>query len=202
MDNILDVPISAVMTTDVITINIEAPFSQVEKLMRTHHIRHLPVVNNNGVLYGIISQNDLYRTASPFKDEEGDAFYDPVNLDSYILKHIMTKDVRTLAPQQKLIAALDIMVNGKIGCIPIVDSSLRVIGIITPADILKVIAKIRQIPSSTSDEQKAKLSSDDLIILIQRKAFELWDKRGRIPGNDLDIWLEAEAIVKKKLGLR
>lgn len=42
------------------------------------------------------------------------------------------------------------------------------------------------------------MSKDDMNKLVAKKAYELWEKRGRKPGHSLDDWLEAERIVKGK----
>lgn len=42
------------------------------------------------------------------------------------------------------------------------------------------------------------MTKEDLNKLIQKKAYELWEKRGRKPGHAMDDWLEAERIVKGK----
>ncbi|MDD5174555.1 MAG: DUF2934 domain-containing protein [Candidatus Omnitrophota bacterium] len=44
------------------------------------------------------------------------------------------------------------------------------------------------------------MSSEDLNKLIGKKAYELYEKRGRKPGHSLNDWLEAERIVKGKFG--
>ena len=43
------------------------------------------------------------------------------------------------------------------------------------------------------------MSKDDLNALIGKKAYELYEKRGRKTGHTIDDWLEAERIVKGKL---
>ncbi len=42
----------------------------------------------------------------------------------------------------------------------------------------------------------AKLSGQELTDRVHKKAQELWEKKGRVQGKDLDIWLEAEKLVK------
>ena len=41
-----------------------------------------------------------------------------------------------------------------------------------------------------------KLSKEELNERIQKKAKELWEQRGRVQNKDLEIWLEAERLVK------
>jgi hypothetical protein len=43
---------------------------------------------------------------------------------------------------------------------------------------------------------QSKSSGENLDNCIRKKAYELWEKKGRISGKDLEIWLEAEKIVK------
>ncbi len=43
------------------------------------------------------------------------------------------------------------------------------------------------------------MTTDDLRKLIAKKAYELYEKRGRKPGHSMDDWLEAERIIKGKI---
>jgi hypothetical protein len=52
--------------------------------------------------------------------------------------------------------------------------------------------------SPRSSKKKAKLDEKTLHEMIEKKAYELYEKRGREHGKDLDDWLEAEKIVKGK----
>ena len=46
------------------------------------------------------------------------------------------------------------------------------------------------------------MTNEDLTKLIEKKAYELWDKRGRKPGYSQADWLEAERLVKGKLSTK
>lgn len=141
MERISDIPISKVMATEPVTVLINDPFSKVEALLRTHRIRHLPVVDGKGLLKGVITQTDLYRTVSPMRSLEGELFYSKELLDKYILKNAMTTCVVTLKADDKLASAIDIMVKKRYGCIPVVDLAGHLIGIITQIDVLKTISR-------------------------------------------------------------
>lgn len=43
------------------------------------------------------------------------------------------------------------------------------------------------------------MSKEDINKLVEKKAFELYEKRGRKPGHTLEDWLEAERIIKGKI---
>ena len=136
------VKLQEVMTKEVITIDINEPFSHVEEKFMRYHIRHLPVVENKDKLVGIVTQRDLYRIQSPRKLEEGDWYYDKEMLDSHILKSVMTPNPFTLGPENSVAEALLVMVDYKYGCIPIVRKDNILCGIITQIDILRIGAQI------------------------------------------------------------
>jgi len=132
--------IKDIMVSNLITLNVEDNFSRVEELLRIYNIRHLPIIDKDGILVGIITQRDLYRICPPRKTLEGDLVYDKIRLDGFILENVMTKDVLTLSPNDTLDKAINIMVITKYGCLPIVDENKKLLGIVTQIDVLKVIA--------------------------------------------------------------
>jgi CBS domain-containing membrane protein len=139
MERISKIPLSRVMAAPPVCIHINDPFSRVEELLRVHRIRHLPVVDENRVLCGLITQTDLYRTVSPFRSIDGELFYNKELLDGYLLESAMTKNVTTLTAEDDLASAIGIMVKKRFGCVPIIDVKHRLLGIITQIDILKEI---------------------------------------------------------------
>jgi CBS domain-containing protein len=130
-----------VMVNKPFTIKIDEPFSRVWEILKMHGIRHLPVIDDKGVLKGIITQRDLYKYISPRHTMEDNFIYDKNELDKYILDHVMTKEVLTLSPEDTLGTAMDIVIKRKYGCIPITDSNKKLLGIVTHIDILKKIAE-------------------------------------------------------------
>ena len=137
-----EVKLKDIMTTAVISIREDEPFHRVEEKLKSHRIRHLPVVDVNNRLVGLITQRDLYKIQSPRKLEDGTWYYDRQMLDNFILKHVMAKAVCTLSSEASVAEALLKMVDTKYGCIPIVDDKNMLCGIITQIDILKIAARI------------------------------------------------------------
>ena len=131
-----------VMVTKPYTLNIDDHFSTVEEYFHLYNIRHLPILDKDGILKGIITQRDLYRIRSPRKTmEEGEEVYDKVDLNGFILKYVMTKDPVTLHPEDTLAEAINVMVTQKYGCIPIVNDENKLLGIVTQIDVLRAVAK-------------------------------------------------------------
>ena len=133
--------LKTIMVKELYTINVNEPLSKVWDIFKTYGIRYLPVVDDKGILEGIITQRDLYRIESPRITLDGELVYDKISLDGYILKYVMTKEVFTLSPDDTLETAIQAMLNEKYGCIPIVDEHKYVVGIITQVDILKAVAE-------------------------------------------------------------
>jgi len=139
MEDLRKIFLKDVMINKVYTINIDEPFSRVWDIFRSLGVRHLPVVDDNGILQGIVTQRDLYRIVSPHRTMEGELVYDKMDLDKHILKYVMTKEVVTLSPDDTLRAALELMINSRYGCIPVVDENKYLAGIITQIDVLKMV---------------------------------------------------------------
>lgn len=138
------VKLHEVMATPVVFVNVRAPFRDVVGLLHERRIRHLPVVNSEMEVVGIISQRDLYKLQPPHKNEEGVWIYDMDVMDGFILDKAMTPNPFTLSRQSFLAEAIPPMVTHKYGCIPIVDESKKLCGIITQYDILKIAFEILQ----------------------------------------------------------
>ena len=132
-----------IMNTPVVALREDAPFSQVaEKIGGSGGKRHLPIVDQNNKLVGLMTQRDLYKILPPRKLIEGEWFYDKESLDAITLKNVMIKNPLSMHPEDPVGEALLAMVRTKYGCIPIVDKNNILLGIVTQMDILKIAAQI------------------------------------------------------------
>jgi len=97
-------------------------------------VRHLPVVEN-GVLCGIVSDRDLRRSLDvipgPGRGGRQNALERPIS-------ELMSSDVISVSQETELVEVIDLMLDHKIGAIPVVEyASLKVIGIISYIDVLR-----------------------------------------------------------------
>lgn len=127
-----------IMIRDVITIRADQRFTKADELFRLHQIRQLPVVDPYGVLLGLFTDGDIIRHISPRFTEEG-PYFDPGQLDGFLIRHAMTVDVKTVSPETRLRDAIGILLETKFSCLPVVDEDRKLVGIITPIDILKLL---------------------------------------------------------------
>jgi CBS domain-containing protein len=126
------------MVRSVIAIQIGDRSSLVDTLMKHHPIHHMPVLEGD-VLRGLIAQRDLYRSMLSALYYEDDR-----ELHSFLdhftdIASIMTPDPLTLAPENTVGDALALMLEHKVGCVPIVDERNRLQGILTDSDLLRIL---------------------------------------------------------------
>jgi acetoin utilization protein AcuB len=110
-------------------------------LMKKSRIRRMPVVDRNGKLVGIVSDKDLLRV-TPSPATTLSAYEIPYLLSKVKVSDVMTKKVITVTEETPVEEAARIMVDNKIGGLPVVDESAVVVGIITETDIFKTFLEL------------------------------------------------------------
>ncbi|MEZ4594774.1 MAG: CBS domain-containing protein [Chloroflexota bacterium] len=127
------------MSSPVITVPPEMPVADCLKLMQREKIRRTPVVEN-GRLVGIVSDKDLLN-ASP-SDATSLSIWEINYLVSRIkVKDVMTKNVLTITEDMPIEEAARIMVDNKVGGLPVVKNG-DVIGLITETDLFKLLLEL------------------------------------------------------------
>jgi CBS domain-containing protein len=128
------------MRTPAVTINIAAPLSDALALMREHDVRRLPIVIDTGELRGIITQGDI-RGADVMRI----AGFDPLDIAHALRQvkvyEVMTEDPIAVNPETGLREAAMLMIENKIGGLPVVDEQNRVVGIITESDLFETLVQ-------------------------------------------------------------
>ena len=135
--------VGAYMTRQPITVPADATMKEAVMLMRQHQIRHLPVVNG-GSLIGILSDRDVRRASPSLLTGIDRENYDQV-LNETLVTRIMTREPFTVESKTSLLEAVRVLVDKRIGSIPVVDGT-ELVGIFTERDALRVLLEL--IPSS------------------------------------------------------
>lgn len=123
-----------VMKTQLVTLNADVKLGFANDIMYLGRIRHLPVVRGEA-LVGILTQRDLYRaslTSILTNWKENKEF-----LDSIRVSEVMTKNVITISPDATMEDAAQIMIDKKVGGLPVVQEKTKLIGLITETDVLQ-----------------------------------------------------------------
>jgi acetoin utilization protein AcuB len=126
------------MSQPPIVISPSTPISEALKKMRDGGIRRLPVVDSAGRLTGIVSDKDLLH-AEPSSATSLSIWEISYLLGRITVEQVMTRDVLTVGPTTPLEEAAQIMVDRKIGGLPVVEAD-HVLGVITETDIFRVFA--------------------------------------------------------------
>jgi acetoin utilization protein AcuB len=125
------------MIPNPIAITATASISDAIELMKAYHIRHLPVVSKGRKLQGLVTLADLKQGLIPSM------------LGDVDLKDLMITDPITLAPEDDIETAAQIIYKHKIGGLPVTKNG-RLVGIITETDMLRAFIDMMGILSSTS----------------------------------------------------
>ncbi len=130
------------MKRDPVTAGPDASFYEAENLIRSSGIRHLPVVDKQKKLLGLVTDRDI-REAGP-----SDATTLSIREMHYLLGKLQVSGFMT--PIDKLITvkpdsiverAAQLMYEHKIGCLPVVEGN-KLVGIITETDMLELLVDI------------------------------------------------------------
>ena len=132
-----DLPVQEIMTSNLVTINRNDSVAEVANIFKANNFHHLPIVDDEGSLAGIISLTDLERLKTgatlfrnPKKEEYTRALFETTRACE-----IMTKDIVLLHPTDTIKKAYEIFKKNQFRALPIVEKGL-LIGIVTPLDIL------------------------------------------------------------------
>ena len=93
-------------------------------LMRLIGIRHLPVVDASGAVVGVVSNRDIHRGWTSGLDQP--------------IASVMTRSLAWAHPSTSARDAAGVMLDHKIGCLPVLDDERRLVGIVTETDFLEV----------------------------------------------------------------
>ena len=133
--------VDEVMSRDVMTIEMSESCHEAAGRMFRARVRHLPVVDRRGKLAGIVTDRDLrHRLLAPAVFREGASVSVEEVLKSVAVSEIMSKSVVTVPPDEDLAAAAHVMLEDKVGSLPVVTDG-RVVGILTETDLLRQIVR-------------------------------------------------------------
>jgi CBS domain-containing protein len=127
--------IAEVMSRTVVTLTPEQTLRDAVELLRSKHIRHLPVVEDSKLI-GIVTDRDVKRATPSLLSGVDRDEYDRV-LDETKIAQIMTREPMTVTPESELKAAVKVFIERKVGALPVVSGS-KLVGIVTEIDLLKV----------------------------------------------------------------
>ncbi|MGN5954269.1 CBS domain-containing protein [Sphingobacterium lactis] len=127
------VPVSQIMSKELITLTPKDSLYDAEKLFKQYHIRHLPIVEDKK-LVGVVSYSDLLKISYADVNEEDDI--ETVVYDMYSIPQLMAKSPVTVSSNTNIKDVTETLANHTFHSIPVVDDG-ELVGIVTTTDLLK-----------------------------------------------------------------
>jgi len=170
--------ISEYMTSDPITISSAVFLPEARRILNEFHIRHLPVVDRENRLVGIVSDRDL-RSAYPSSvTTRGDKILAFEQVEKTTVADMMTTTCSTLGPDATLDDALLIFDRDKVGGIPVVSEDNVVLGIFSLLDLTAAYRKLFGVAEEGSvligieDDDRDNILSE-IVILLEQNGIQL-----------------------------
>lgn len=126
----------AIMQTDVITVKSKTPIYEAVKVLVENNITGLPVVNDDMILVGIITEKDILKSLPDL--ETLMLSYDLQDSSTRKVEDFMTKNPISFDQEEDLIAICECLINNHFRRVPIVAEG-KVVGIISRKNLIKYI---------------------------------------------------------------
>ena len=131
-------PVKNIMTDHLYVLNIKDPITKAVQMFREHHIRHLPVVNNNQIV-GIMSKTDVLRLSF------GDNFFDDTDLtfvETLKTEDVMRRNPHTVNENECIRDVARKLMNEDFHALPVVNEK-GICGILTTTDIIQYFLDLK-----------------------------------------------------------
>jgi len=126
-----------VMISPVVTIRWDASILEASALMEEKNIRRLPVVDEENILIGILSDGDvrealsIYNVTNPYAPDQDEILL--------AVDEIMSAPVYAVGPDEHLRNVVQLLLEHKIGGVPVVDEQNHPLGVVTSSDIFHLM---------------------------------------------------------------
>lgn len=125
-----------IMTRELVTLGRNERLLVADDVMKLGRIRHLPILDEDGKLAGIVSQRDLFHGGLLRALGYGSHARQQA-LELLVVKEAMKTDVVTTTPETSIQDAAKLMLTQKIGCLPVLEGE-RLVGILTESDFVRL----------------------------------------------------------------
>ncbi len=161
-----DQQLECIMSQPVFALYVHADLSMIENKFTEHGVQHLPIINADNHLVGVVSRRRLNKTLISRHGVDGQVIYSrrmdgrdsgsPVSCDElnrHIREEIMEQQPTVLKAESKVSEAVALMMSDKTDCIVITNILREVVGIVTRSDIIKFInRKLNEIETTLDSD--------------------------------------------------
>lgn len=129
------IPISKIMSTDIVTVHEKQSFHEVAQLINEKSIRHVPVVSGNKIV-GMLSKTDLDKIS--FVNTVDGEQLTTLMYDVLTIAQVMTKNVLTIEHKDTIYDAALLLSENEFHALPVMDED-TLVGIVTTTDLIKFL---------------------------------------------------------------
>src|SRR5450755_2391297 len=130
--------VGSIMTARVVTVEMDDRLDVVKQIFDTLNFHHLLVIDDLKKLIGIVSDRDLLKALSPRLGHAAETSRDAATLNKHV-HQIMSRKLVTLHPRAKVADAVQLFLEHRISCIPIVNEAFKPVGILSWRDVMKLL---------------------------------------------------------------
>ena len=121
------------MTENPTSVPENATIANAISVLESLDVRHVPVVDEEGALVGMVSDRDIRAIVGPYPDLDPELG----NRLRWPIRRAMTTDVTTIDADSEATEAIDAMLEQKVGALPVLDSDGDFVGIVSYVDLLR-----------------------------------------------------------------
>jgi CBS domain-containing protein len=129
--NLKNITVEQLMSTALVTARADETIDDIDFEMQMAAIRHIPVVDDHNHVVGVVSQRDLLR-----------ALAGPGTRKPAPIRSIMTTRVLAVQADDQASDAIEVLLDNKIGCVPVLGDDGQLVGIVTETDFLRLASDV------------------------------------------------------------
>ena len=131
------IPVSTIMSKDIIALNRTDDLERAELLFKRHNIRHIPVVSGE-VIIGMLSYTDLLRISFADAVDESEKDVDTLVYNMFTIDQVMAKNITSVDSETSIKEVAEILASKEFHALPVVDDG-RLVGIVTTTDLINYL---------------------------------------------------------------
>ena len=131
------VPVSTIMSTQLVVLNTSDSLEKAERLFKKHHIRHIPVIQAKRIV-GMLSLTDLLRISFADGAYEEEDEVETVVYEMFTIPQVMAKKVRTVNPGTTIKEVAELLSKEEFHALPVEENG-ELVGIVTTTDLIRYL---------------------------------------------------------------
>jgi CBS domain-containing protein len=135
-----NIPVSTIMSTQLVILNTTDSLEKAEHLFKKHKIRHIPVIEGQKKIVGMLSLTDLLRISFADGAYEDEDDIESVVYEMFTLSQVMAKKIKSVSPQTSIKEVAELLAAREFHAVPVVEQG-DLVGIVTTTDLIKYLLK-------------------------------------------------------------